>query len=101
MGDAFKCKNCGTVVETLQSCPSCGEAAMQPIQSSEDSDVVSDIGGASDTDASDTDESSTAEPNESEPAGTADPDTASGRRDTTGREPRSESGLLSWLKSLF
>ncbi len=119
MGDAFKCKNCGTVVETLQSCPSCGEAAMRPIQSSGDDDVIADI-TESGTAAGETDEESSepaapdgspgpaadeaeTSPNadDAEPADTADPDTASGRRETTGRESRSESGLLSWLKSLF
>jgi len=119
MGDAFKCKNCGTVVETIQSCPSCGQTAMRPIQSSGDSDVVSDIVESTKTAASNTDDSdetetaeSSASP-ESEAAETdssdeterndADkPDTASARsQPTTNRKPGSESGLLSWVKSLF
>ncbi|MFC6757452.1 MULTISPECIES: FmdB family zinc ribbon protein [Haloarcula] len=119
MGDAFKCKNCGTVVETLQRCPSCGEAAMRPIQSSGDDDVIADItepgATAGETDGESSEpaapdgslepapEEAETSPNadDAEPADTADPGTASGRRDTTGRESGSESGLLSWLKSLF
>ena len=102
MGDAFKCKDCGTVVETLQSCPSCGETAMRPIQSSEDTDVVANIveSGTAEADAtaesgeteaseseestemeaSDSDESSNEAASDTEPVATTDPDTTSGRR---------------------
>jgi len=122
MGDAFKCKNCGTVVETLQSCPSCGERAMQPIQSSGDTDVVADIAqsgtaaedagdgssngtdtdDASKTTATEADITSRGDATETDPAGSGDSETPSGRtRERAGRNSRSESGLLSWLKSLF
>lgn len=119
MGDAFKCKNCGTVVETLQSCPSCGETAMQPIQSSGDTDVVSDIvesgTAAGETEsaapeATDSDQSSepatgtdaTSNGDAGETADSTGTETASeGNRERTGRDTDSSSGLLSWVKSLF
>ena len=96
MGDAFKCKNCGTVVETPQSCPSCGETAMRPIQLSEAEKAGNVEETASETDASpnatdDGDSATADEPDE--------PDTASAPTRT--REQDSGSGLLSWLKSLL
>jgi len=93
MGDAFKCKNCGTVVETPQSCPSCGETAMRPIQLSEAEKAGNVEETASETDAS---TNATAD-TESETAD--EPDTASVR--TRNRESQGGSGLLSWLKSLL
>ena len=114
MGDAFKCKNCGTVVETLQSCPSCGETAMQPIQSSGDTGVVADVvesGTADGTDdessgaetaATDAGATSNGDTNGTAPADSTGTETASdGRQERTSRETDSNSGLLSWLKSLF
>ena len=121
MGDAFKCKNCGTVVETLQSCPSCGEAAMRPIRSSGDSDAGPGIEESATAEVGDADESSNTEPTDAdessnpEPSGTDESSnveavetdessndaTPGRRRERSGRKSRSESGLLSWLKSLF
>jgi len=121
MGDAYKCKDCGTVVETLQSCPSCGESAMRPIQSSAEGDVMSDITESGTVEGDTTEASSTAraseaeestraatesdgspEPAPSDPSDSTEPDTTAGRNRERGKSAsRSESGLLSWLKSLF
>ena len=109
MGDAFKCKNCGTVVETPQSCPSCGETGMRPVQVPES--VLDGDDGASDnesTDAEAGDDESAAGPvtadsgpdDHSESSDRpADDDGGSHRRE---RERTSDSGgLVAWLKSLF
>lgn len=126
MGDAYKCTNCGTVVETPQSCPECGQKSMRPIQSSpdasepaatDDESTSADESVATTTDdgESSTDESAAtttddgesakrAADDESETTSTAtEPgDTVSTERRTRAdREAESGSGLLSWLKSLF
>ena len=99
MGDAYKCKDCGTVVETLQSCPSCGESAMRPIQSSVEGDVMSDITESGTVEGDTTEASSTARSSEAEESTRAATESDGSPRGKSAS--RSESGLLSWLKSLF
>ncbi|MBX0287344.1 hypothetical protein [Haloarcula salinisoli] len=89
MVDAYKCQNCGDVVESLGSCPSCGENEMRPTRVPE-----SELG----TD----DEAATS--NAAESAGTPTADTgttADNRTERNGRTASDSGGLLAWLKSLF
>lgn len=87
MVDAYKCQNCGEIVERPQNCPSCGENAMRPTRVPESElDAGDEQTRASDGDATADDE----------PGNGVTEDGAEDRRETT-----DGGGLLAWLKSLF
>jgi len=90
MVDAFKCRNCGEIVERPQNCPSCGERAMQPTQVPE-----SALHGAT-ADEQSADDGADERPSDESEATRGNDTAGSNRRDSDGG-----GGLLSRLKSLF
>jgi len=83
MVDAYKCQNCGTVVERPQNCPECGENSMQPTRVPESELHEDDANGTEATDTENRTES-------------ADDPAESGQSTA-----ESSDGLFAWLKSLF
>lgn len=107
MVDAYKCQNCGDVVESLGSCPSCGENEMQPtrvpeseLETEDDEAPASSADESTEPDTPDTGTTADSQQAETEAGTTAE----SQRRDRTrsdGRTGSDNGGLLAWLKSLF
>lgn len=97
MADAFKCRNCGTVVDSPQNCPDCGESAMSPVSRGDVTEEQSATEG--DDDTSDVSEHTAAAEGSDDTSSTADHTAA---RETETREESTDSGgLLYKLKSLF
>lgn len=113
MADAFKCRNCGTVVDSPQNCPDCGESAMRPVSRGEAGDApsVSDETAATSepddhtTTAGVTDKMSDAGDHPAASEGTDDTadtdDHNSVQEANAAGETADSGGLLQKLKSLF
>jgi len=102
MADAYKCQDCGTVVERPQRCPDCGEQAMRPVRVPD-----SELEDAGQTQPSADEESPAADASDVSSAGewdtrrTTDTESVERTKGTPDRSRTDSGGLLAWLKSLF